>query len=350
MGAFRTAFAALLLFCASCLQPFCLAHAEEILPLSPGSSWTYRDLDGKVETLVIKGVVERNGIPLIEATYGGNRSYFYIRGREGIFRLEPTSDPEQAALKGALTLLIKWPLEEGQTWQSPWTDPPLVFTVLSRSTVKVPAGAFPDGLKVGYRPITSPIYTGFIWIVPGVGMLAQEESGYRTELVSYRISDLLTPPGTQIAAAELASIFRPDSPENAAGDAGRRSLKVGSPGWFRERVVPLIFFLVVLALFLAVVLMITRSTGREMDLQEDREVLEAEMTLATSMVREQLYGEAARILRRLTEKNPQWPDIAALLGEAYRNTGRLDEACFELKRALTLNPNMPSARIELVRT
>ena len=88
----------------------------------------------------------------------------------------------------------------------------------------------------------------------------------------------------------------------------------------------------------------------EMDLQGDPDVQEGEATLASAMVREGLYKDASQILQRLTARHPQWPDIAALLGRSYREIGRFDEACLELKRALTLNPDLAKARLELVRT
>ena len=93
-----------------------------------------------------------------------------------------------------------------------------------------------------------------------------------------------------------------------------------------------------------------RSVRVDVELEDDSEVQEGEAVLASAMVREGLYGEAAEILLRLTARHPQWPDIAALLGSAFRESGRFEEACLELKRALTLNPDMATARLELVRT
>jgi tetratricopeptide (TPR) repeat protein len=92
------------------------------------------------------------------------------------------------------------------------------------------------------------------------------------------------------------------------------------------------------------------SRKSEMDFKDDPEVQEGESTLAAAMVREGLYDDAARILQRLTARHPQWPDLAALLGRSYREMGKFEEACLELKRALTLNPEMAKTRLELVRT
>ena len=112
------------------------------------------------------------------------------------------------------------------------------------------------------------------------------------------------------------------------------------------------FYLFILLVFIGLVAIVAfLNSGKvEMDLTDDPEVQEGEVTLASAMVREGLYEDAAAILQRLTAKHPQWPDLAALLGRAYRETGKLEEACLEFKRALTLNPSMAKVRLELVKT
>ena len=316
-----------------------------IFPLSPGNSWTYRDMDGNLETLTITRIVTEKDVPLIWASYDGNRPFFYIPATEGIFRLQPAAGNEPDDPRGDLTLLLRWPLDPGQTWQSPWTDPPLSFTVLDRGQVKVAAGSFRSGIKIGYRPSSSPIYQGYIWFEPGVGLLAQEESGYRTELVSYSLSDLLAPAPVETAGDKLADIFRPAVVVTETRPTGlwpRLSALIFSAP----------FYLFLLFIFVGLVAAATYLSSRkvEMDMKDDPDVQEGEATLASAMVREGLYEEASEILQRLTAKHPQWPDLASLLGRTYRETGKLQEACLELKRALTLNPDMSKARIELVRT
>jgi tetratricopeptide (TPR) repeat protein len=317
----------------------------ETFPLSPGSSWTYRDLEGNLETLVISQVMEKKGIPLIEASYDGSRPFYYILCDEGIYRLQPAPGSSPEDPQGELTLLLRWPLDPGQTWQSPWSDPPLSFTVLDRGPVKVAAGEFRDGVKVGYRPISSPIYQGYIWFESGVGLLAQEVTAHRAELVSYSLSDLLTPAAVTMGGDRLAAIFRPPAPDSKAGPdsslARLKNLIHSAP-----------FYLFLLLVFIGLVAIVAYfNSGKvEIDLTDDPDVQEGEATLASAMVREGLYQDATEILQRLTAKHPQWPDLAALLGRAYRETGMLQEACLELKRALTLNPDMDKVRLELVRT
>ena len=328
------------------LLPVVDAAADtEVFPLSPGSSWTYRDLEGNLETLAISRVTERKGIPLIEASYDGNRSFYYILGNEGVFRLQPTAGILPGDPRGDLTLLLKWPLEPGQTWQSPWSDPPLAFTVLDRGPIKVAAGNFRDSIKVGYRPVSSPIYQGYIWFEPSVGLLAQEESAHRTELVSYSLSDLLAPTAIDTGGERIAAIFKPPEVENRAGSTGRFPR-------LKELVFSAPFYLFILLVLLGLTAMIAYLNARkvEMDLKDDPDVQEGEVTLASAMVKEGLYEDASEILQRLTAKHPQWPDLAALLGRSYRETGKLQEACLEFKRALTLNPDMSKARLELVKT
>lgn len=319
--------------------------ATGIFPLSPGNSWTYRDLEGNLETLVIRQVMEKDGIPLVEASYDGNRPFYYILCSEGVFRLQPAAGSTPEDPRGDLTLLLQWPLDPGQTWQSPWSDPPLSFTVLDRGPVKVAAGNFHDGVKIGYRPVSSPIYQGYIWFEPGVGLLAQEESAHRTELVSYSLSDLLAPAAVAVSGDKLADIFRPPRVGN----------KVRSTGYLprlKNLIFSTPFYLFMLFIFIGLVAVVAylHSGKVDLDLQDDPEVQEGEATLASAMVMEELYEDASSILQRLTAKHPQWPDIAALLGRAYRETGKFQEACLELKRALTLNPDMAKARLDLVRT
>jgi len=317
----------------------------DLFPLSPGNTWTYRNLDGDLETLTIRQVLEKKGVPLIESSYDGNRPFYYILSSEGIYRLQPAPGTSPENPQGDLTLLLRWPLDPGKTWQSPWSDPPLSFTVLDRGPIKVAAGNFNDSIKIGYRPVSSPIYQGYLWFEPGIGLLAQEEDSHRTELVSYSFSDLLAPIPVSVDGARLADIFKQSGVDNEVETRGFL-LRL------RELIYSTPFYLFIFLLFIGFIAIVALlNSGKvEMDLQDDPDVQKGEATLASAMVREGLYEDASKILLRLTAKHPQWPDIAALLGKAYRETGKLPEACLELKRALTLNPDMPKARLELART
>jgi len=321
------------------------AADAEIFPLSPGNTWTYRDLEGNLETLTISQVIEKERIPLIKASYNGNKPFYYILCTEGIFRLQPSPGTTSEDPLGNVTLLLRWPLVPGQTWQSPWSDPPLTFTVLDRGSTTVAAGNFNDSVKIGYRTVSSPIYQGYLWFEPGVGLLAQEESAHRAELVSYSLSDLLAPTAVDVRGDKLADIFNPPDVDNTVRPTGYLPQ-------FKKLVLSAPFYMFVLIVLIGLVAIVAYfNSGKvEMDLQDDPDVKEGEVTLASAMVREGLYEDASEILQRLTAKHPQWPDIAALLGRAYRETGKLQEACLELKRALTLNPDMAKARLELVRT
>ncbi len=335
----------LVLFLSLVLPPAHGARADDYFPLNPGNAWTYRGLDGRLETLVIGGVTEKKGVPLIEASYDGGMTFYYINSEDGIYRLQPHSQTASGVPRGELTLLLQWPLEPGQSWPSPWSDPPLSFTVLDRGPFTVAAGIFRRTLKIGYRPVSSPIYRGYLWFAPGVGLLAQEESGYRIELVSYTLTDLLPPPALSFPEGKLAAAFSlPLKKEGQSAPSTRKRLKgllFSAPSYL---------FLLLLALVLLGAGIYLRFHSTEMEMMDSPEVREGETVLASAMVREGLYAEAAEILQRLTARHPQWPDIAALLGNSYRNIGKHREACLELKRALTLNPDMPAARLDLVRT
>ena len=349
MGGLQKAVSILLLV-SSALFPS-IVRADNSFPLSPGSSWTYRDLDGNEEALFIKGTVEKQGVPLVEASYTGRNPFYYLIAADGVGRLEPTLSPgggEPASelnskLSGELSFLINWPLEPGKSWSSPWSDPPLTFTVLERGPVTVAAGTFRHAVRIGYRPVSDPIYSGYLCFAPGVGLLVHEESGTRVELVSYTLTDLLPPAPTTASMAELAPLFSPQGRGAGRGpspaEGGRYSLRLTS------MVGAGVLFMMILALAAYV-----RSVRVDVELEDDSQVQEGEAALASAMVRSGLYAEASEILQGLTARHPQWPDIAALLGSAYRESGQLEEACIELKRALTLNPDMASARLGLVRT
>ncbi|MDT8396330.1 MAG: tetratricopeptide repeat protein [bacterium] len=341
-GLFRLMVVSIAILASSVLFP-AMAAGENSFPLSPGSSWTYRDLDGKEEVLFIKGTTNRQGVLLVEASYTGRKPFYYVITAEGIGRLEPTSPPDSAELYGQLSFLINWPLEPGRTWNSPWSDPPLIFTVLERGPVTVAAGTFRNAIRIGYRSATDPIYLGYMWFAPGVGLLVQAESGSRVELVNYALTDLLPPPASGDGMRDLAVLFRP--PQGASGGHVVARKGVASSARLTSVVGAGVLFMMVLA-FAAYL----RSVRVDVELESDSQVREGEVALASAMVREGLYGEAAEILQRLTARHPQWPDIAALLGSAYRESRQYEEACLELKRALTLNPDMAAARLELART
>lgn len=285
---------------------------------------------------------------MIEASYDDQPPFFFILSQEGLFRLTSAPGKDFPFSKGELTLLAQRPLEPGRTWQSSWSDPPLFFEVLSRGPVTVAAGTFRDTIKIGYRPATDPIYSGFIWIHPGVGIVAQEQSNDRSELVSYTLSDLLPPAEVEAGSEKLAALFQVFHPEKGESQT---SLPISRKvfNWLDESGVPFSFFLVLLILFFTVIYLIIRSGGKEIDLAEDKAVTEGELTLCVAMVQDGLFEEASEILQRLSTNHPQWPDIAALLGKTYLHTGRLEDARLELKRALTLNPDMPSVRLDLAR-
>jgi tetratricopeptide (TPR) repeat protein len=237
-------------------------------------------------------------------------------------------------------------LDPGQTWFSPWTEPQLSFTVLDLGPVKVAAGEFRHTLKIGYRPLSSPIYQGYIWFKPGVGLLAQEESGYRTELVSYTLSDLLAPATVTVSGDKLFALFRSAARESNVTEP------VGFWSRFKNMTLSGPYYLFLFLFLIGILSLFGYLNAKkvEMDLENNLEVQEGETALASAMVREGLYEDASRILQRLSARHPQWPDVAALLGRAYRETGKLSEACLELKRALTLNPHLVRARLELVKT
>ena len=313
-------------------------------PLNPGSWWKYRDQGGNTEIVSITRTVNVSGIPLVEVIRNGINPGYFLRTREGLYRFDSLPGKKESELTGfpLPTMVIKFPLEVGQTWSSPWTDPPLSFSVINEDTFTTPAGKFPHTFKIAYRPVSDPIYHGYSWYAPGVGFVAMEENRYRSELISYSISDLLPPDLVEKKIADL--LPRLGITANTENPSGRmkRDNSESSHNSATRFLIPGILLLV----FIAVLAWLIKL-NRKMDMDSDPTVLRGEIALASAMVREGLYAEAARILQRQTVKNPQWPDVAALLGQAYTRMGRYEDACLELKRALTLNPDMTSARLDL---
>jgi tetratricopeptide (TPR) repeat protein len=322
------------------LVPF--VSADNSFPLSPGNTWTYRDLDGNEEVLIIHGAVQEQGVALVEASYTGRKLFYYLVAADGIGRLEPLSLEGSKKLTGELSFLISWPLDPGNSWSSPWSDPPLTFTVLERGPVTVAAGTFRHAVRIGYRPGSDPIYLGYFWFVPGVGLVVQEESANRVELVRYSLTELLPPAPSPRNMSDMAGLFHQD--RSGTGEGGSH----GKEGEYSLPLTTAVGSGVLLMMILALAAYI-RSVRVDVELEDDPQVEEGEAALASAMVRSGLYSEAAQILQGLTSRHPQWPDIAALLGSAYRESGQYEEACIELKRALTLNPEMATARLELVR-
>jgi len=342
--ALKTCFLACLL--TALLLPFTAVEGKtgtSGFPLNPGTKWKYINQDGSTDTLSIVRNYFFGSIPLCEVAFNSQEPFYLIPSEDGIFKLSFDPARKTSLQDREMTLLFKSPLAIGQSWQSPWTDPPLTFTVLAAEEVVVPAGSFPEALKIGYRVVSSPIYEGYIWLVSGTGIVAQEQSGYRSELTSYTRSALLAPLPTSLTTEEIekslniATISPPVQPEQPV-----------EKSWLASHI-PHVMVSSLLILGCGVFLVILSRTRRDIDLEESEDVQEGELILAQAMVKEDMLEDASRILQRLAEKHPEWPDIAALLGSAYYRLGKVDEACLEFKRAITLNPNMVSARLELAK-
>ena len=321
------------------------AFAGDPFPFRPGDRWEYVDQSGTRETVSATRIVSLSGIPMLEMVREGAAPDYYLRTTEGVYRFTGPF-PGKQPFPEPPVLVLKFPLEDGLSWTSSLSDPPISFTVQSRSPYSVPAGTFKGTLKIAYRPAPDPIYQGYIWFSPEVGIIAQEDNRYRSELTAHRPSDLVAPDPISLSPEELSRLFRaPGEPSAAAETPQGRSEEGGQTrSVFPRLATPA----ALLAIFLLLMAWLLRS-HRKIDLEDDEGIQKGEIALASAMVREGLYRDAARILQRLTVKHPQWPDLAALLGRAYRELGRYEDACLELKRALTLNPEMVNAHLDLTR-
>ena len=314
------------------------------LPLNPGSHWRYSTDDGETETVAITRIVTVKGIPLVESVHNDELPSYFLLTQDQILRFDglPGRGEDNEIIWP--TLLLRTSPKVGETWISPWGNTPLSFTVQSEEIYTVPAGTFPNTLKIAYRPVTDPIYLGFIWYAPGVGFIAMENNHYRSELVSYSISDLLPPePVNRDINQLLTQLGIPLSPGPDDKEKGGMSI-LFSREYLAKLIVPVVLF----AAFSVVLIWILR-TQRSIDLEDDPGVSRSEIAFASAMLREGLYADAAKLLQRQTVKNPQWPDLAALLGHAYSEMGKLEDASLELKRALTLNPDLVPARLDLAK-
>jgi len=314
------------------------------LPLNPGSYWKYTTADGDTETIAISRIVTIKGIPLVETVHNDGLPSYLLRTHDGIYRFDGLPGSGEDKEITWPTLLLKVNPGVGETWISPWGDTPLSFTVQSNETYTVPAGTFPNTFKIAYRPVTDPIYQGFIWYTPGVGFIAMENNHYRSELVSHSISDLLPPEPVDKEITQLMALFGIPVGTGPEDTQGNVFSILFSGDYLAKLLVPAVLF----AAFAVVLIWILR-TQRNIDLEDDPGVSRSEIAFASAMLREGLYADAARLLQRQTVKNPQWPDLAALLGHAYGEMGKLEDASLELKRALTLNPDLVPARLDLAK-
>jgi tetratricopeptide (TPR) repeat protein len=311
--------------------------------LRPGNRWEYTIDDGGSETLFVSKIITIRGIPFAEMTRNGERPLYFLNMGNNLYRFEVI--PGSGGPETVPTLLLKSPLEVGQSWISPWGPAPLSFTVLSEGDYPVPAGTFSRTLKIGYRPVSDPIYQGFIWYCPSVGIVAMENNHYRSELKSYTVSDLLPPEAVEGRFEDIAATLGISLETGAATPPDNR-IKGERSSEIAKVINRLSIPMFLLAIFVSTLMIIIRL-HRKIDLGDDASVHEGEITLASVMVKEGLYADAVKILQKLTEKHPQWPDLAALLGHAYQELGRTEDACLELKRALTLNQDMVPARLDL---
>ena len=324
------------------------AAATDVFPMNPGSRWIYTDDSGGGENLTVNRTLTVSGISFSEMITGTKRPFYFLNTRDTIYRFDVLPGNPLETDPAVPTLLLKFPIRVGDTWISPWGDNPMSFTVLQKQKLTVPAGSFSETYKVGYRPVSDPIYQGYYWLAPGVGMLAIQSNGHRIELASFSITEFLPPEPEERDLIDLAKILGINSiisPKSGIGDEG------DSSGWYRKvsSYVPgIATSFVIMALFFGVAVWML-GTSRKIELKDRMDVTEGEMVLATAMVHEGLYGEASDILRRLIGKNPQWPDLVAMFGKTLLRLGNVEEAVLELKRSLTLNPRMVDARLDLAR-
>lgn len=80
-----------------------------------------------------------------------------------------------------------------------------------------------------------------------------------------------------------------------------------------------------------------RAYERALALRPD--LLAAAANLGRLYVLSKNYGRAAELLRPVAERRPDSADVHHLLGEAYMQTGKTDDAITHFKEALRLDPN-----------
>jgi tetratricopeptide (TPR) repeat protein len=317
------------------------ASAEAGFPLNPGNRWEYQRQDGSVDVLSITGCREYLNIPLCEASFNNRRTFYLLPTTDGLFRINFDPDSPAPGKSRSMNLLIApEPLEVDLTWSVPWGSRPLVLKVVAIEDTTVPAGYISEVVKIGYRSAVNPIYEGYMWYAPGVGIVAQQEDSYRSELRSFVRSEMLAPEPGRIKGEELALLLGFAVEQSAVPEGHSKA----ADGYILHGLM-----VAVLLLGAVLIVIMVRKSGRSMELSGSDEVSDGEIMVARSMVKDGLFGEAIEILERLTKRHPDWPDLAADLGKAYLEKGMIKEASMELKRALTLNSDLYMARVDLVR-
>jgi len=332
----------------SAIEPAVVTATTDVFPLNPGSHWIYTSDTSGGESLMVNRTLTVSGITFSEMITGLKKPFYFLRTQDSLYRFDVLPGNPLEDTPAVPTLLLRLPLHEGDTWISPWGEEPMSFTVMDRVNYTVPAGYYPGTFKIGYRKVSDPIYQGYIWLAPGVGILALQNDERKIELASFSITEFLPPEPESRDIGELASFLNISSIINPKRSAGENIEKTDSLKRIGSFLPGLIASMLAMALFFGLAIWMLGSS-RRMELNNQPDVADGEMVLASAMVRDGLYSEAADIMRRLIGKNPQWPDLVAMFGKTLLKLGNFQEAVLELKRALTLNPDLTDARLDLAR-
>jgi hypothetical protein len=165
-----------------CLSPYGPAELQE------GASWTYAVHESsmpKTVSLRIVGVSPEEDGLLVSAEVGMGSETEELR-----VRLSP--DRRTLHMRaGEETATLHVPeFAPGVTWKIPGADA-LTVTAVEALPLSVPAGKFPEALKVSLG--SGGVTEGVIWLAPGVGFLVAEEDGVRAmELTEYHLGRAAT--------------------------------------------------------------------------------------------------------------------------------------------------------------
>lgn len=166
--------------------------ARDYYPLAPGTAWTYDIRDGAdVEQVTVRvaGALDFEDRPAFQVMFGDQAYKLLGYDESGLVKYKEFDDGEEEIYAPVGMILPDLTYGQARTFhpaysmRSPHTPEPvranaeMSFWVEAVETVRVPAGTFPESMRIGYydrweeQDGSYDISRGRIWFAKGVGIV-----------------------------------------------------------------------------------------------------------------------------------------------------------------------------------
>lgn len=331
--------------------------ASEMVPVSQGALWVYREGAGLSVRRQVTGVreIKRSDLsePLrfVEITYdtkgaAEKQKTYYLLTERGIL-FSRALGPEARDFFSSALWLMPAKLTPQSKWSN-WTQgTQMQFEVAEQTAVQTPAGMVTDCARLRYRQGLEESGQGTMTFCKGVGEISVEEGSFKRQLIEYKSGSgksLWSPLGA--AATEQVWKLLPQAqtvePKLGAGVAAQGGALWNAP-WS-----PLWLGLSAAMLGLGVFgwFFIRRRIRVDEIPADDSAVTQQLQQVAVERQSGDLKAAGER-LQRLVEKFPLYPDIHFQLGLvklANRNHG---EAIGHFREAVKINPQYLDAHLQM---